>query len=55
MKKLGQLTNLVVYVGSVPYLDQQDHKFSFVDLANESIVPHSVSPQSNLIASQCFS
>ena len=52
---LDRMTNSVVYVGSVSYLNQQDHKFSLVDLADESIVPHPVSPQSCLIAGQCLS
>lgn len=63
MHKFGNLSdeiiphgmmNSVVFVGPVSYLDQQDHKFSFVDLADEPVVPHPVSPQSNLIAGQCF-
>ena len=47
--------NSVIYVGSVSNLDKQDHKFSLVDLADEPVVPHPVSPQSNLIAGQCLS
>ena len=38
------MMNSVVCVGPVSYLDQQDHKFSFVDLADEPVVPHPVSP-----------
>ena len=49
------MTNSVAYVGSVSYLNQQDHKFSIVDLADESIAPYPVSPQSNLVACKRFS
>jgi len=49
------MMNSVIYVGSVSNLDKQDHKFSLVDLADEPVVPHPVSPQSDLIAGQCLS
>ena len=49
------MMNSVIYVGSVSNLDKQDHKFSHVDLADESILPHPISPQSNLVACKRFS